>query len=169
MVVNQVENKQNYIVYNFIQEYNKNMNKENKQLHLVSNITALAAIDAIKAAFAEAEKVGIKISVTIVDSSLNLVAFSRGDGATPHSSETSRRKANTAASTGKATGWMSSDLAITLPLASNNLLTNVPGGVPFRFEGILVGGLGIAGGTVEQDSQIAQATLTAIGADSIIS
>ena len=141
------------------------MNKNTPPLRSVSNITAFAAIDAVKAAFAEAQKIGINISVAVVDTSLNLVAFARGDGATPHSAETSRRKANTAASTGKITGWMGPDLAITLPMASGNLLTNVPGGVPLRFNGVLGGGLGIAGGTIEQDNAIAQATLIAIGAD----
>ena len=141
------------------------MDKNTTQLHFVSNITAAFAIDALKAAFSEAQKIGINISVAIVDTSLNLVAFSRGDRATPHSAKTSRRKANTAASTGKPTGWMGSDLAVTLPMASGNLLTNIPGGVPLRFSGVLGGGLGIAGGTVDQDNAIAQSTLIAIGAD----
>lgn len=137
------------------------------QLRSVANITSDTALQAIKAAFTEAEKQGINISVAVVDVSLNLVAFARGDGATPHSIETSRRKANTAASTGKVTGWMDENLAVTLPMAGNNLLTNVPGGVPLRFNSVLGGGLGIAGGTVEQDNTIARATLNAIGADEI--
>ena len=142
------------------------MDKDTK-LHSVLNITAATAIETIQIAFVEAKKIGINISVAVVDTSLSLVAFSRGDGATPHSAETSRRKANTAASTGKVTGWMSSDLAVTLPMASGNLLTNVPGGVPLRFNGVLGGGLGIAGGTVEQDSAIAKSALVAIGADTL--
>lgn len=143
------------------------MTKSAPQLHFVPNITAFVAMEAVNAAFDEAKKIGINISVAIVDRSLNLVAFARGDGATPHSAETSRRKANTAASTGKSTGWMGPDLAVTLPMASGNLLTNVPGGIPLRFEGVLGGGLGIAGGTVEQDSAIAKSTLKTIGADEI--
>ncbi len=135
------------------------------QLRPVSSVTVVAAIDAVKAALAEAQKVSINISVAVVDTSLNLVAFAHGDGATPHSSETSRRKADTAASTGKATGWMDAGLEVTLPMASGNLLTNVPGGVPLRFDGVLGGGLGIAGGTVEQDAAIAKATIESIGAD----
>lgn len=135
------------------------------QLHSVMNITANTSLKAITAALKEAEKLGVKISIAVVDRSLNLVAFSRGDGATPHSIETSKRKANTAASTGKATGWMEKELAKTLPMASGNLLTNIPGGVPLRFKGVLGGGLGIAGGTVEQDATIAKATLSVIGAD----
>lgn len=143
------------------------MDKNSSQLRSVSNITAEAALAAVNTAFEEAKKAGVNISVAVVDTSLNLIAFAKGDGATPHSAETSRRKANTAASTGKVTGWMDSDLAVTLPMASGNLLTNVPGGIPLRFNGALGGGLGIAGGTVEQDTAISKATLAAIGADSI--
>lgn len=133
----------------------------------VSNITAEAALQLIRAALAEAERLGLKMSIAVVDTSMTLVAFTRGDGATPHSVETSRRKANTAASTGRITGWMPQDLAITLPLGSGNLLTNIPGGVPIRFKGMLVGGLGVAGGTVEQDAAVAKAALESLGADSI--
>lgn len=144
------------------------MNKKNEpQLRSVANINVETALQAINNAFAESKKLGVNISVAITDVSLNLVAFARGDNATPHSVETSRRKANTAASTGRATGWMDENIAVALPLASNNLLTNVPGGVPLRFNGVLGGGLGIAGGTVEQDNTIARATLKAIGADEI--
>jgi uncharacterized protein GlcG (DUF336 family) len=143
------------------------MDKTSSQLRSISNITAEAALNAISVAFTEAKKAEVNISVAVVDTSLNLIAFSKGDGATPHSAETSQRKANTSASTGKATGWMDFNLAVTLPMASGNLLTNIPGGVPLRFNGVLGGGLGIAGGTVDQDDAISKATLVAIGADTI--
>jgi glc operon protein GlcG len=39
--------------------------------------------------------------------------------------------------------------------------------VPIFFGGIFVGGLGIAGGTPDQDIEIATAVLAAIGADSL--
>lgn len=130
-------------------------------------ITTAAALQAIQTALAEASKQGVRISVAIVDPALSLVAFARGDGATPHSIETSRRKANTAASTGKPTGWMSAELAVTLPMGTGNLLTNIPGGVPIRFNGTLVGGMGIAGGTVEQDAAVASAAISTLGADPV--
>ena len=133
----------------------------------VPNITIEGALELVKAAMAEARKKGLKYSVAVVDASMTLIAFGKDDGATPHSVETSRRKANTAASTGKATGWMSSELAVSLPMASGNLLTNIPGGVPIRFKGSLVGGLGVAGGTVEDDAAIAKSALAAIGSDEV--
>lgn len=131
----------------------------------ISSISHEIALEIVRIAIQEGTKLGIAISVTVVDPALTLTAFGRADAATPHSIETSRRKANTAASTKKKTGWMKDSLEITLPLASNNLLTNVPGGFPIKFEGKILGGLGIAGGTVEQDAEIAKNTMNAIGAD----
>jgi uncharacterized protein GlcG (DUF336 family) len=105
------------------------------------------------------------MSVVVVGSSLEKVALVSMDAATPHSRETSLKKAQTAASTRRPTGWMPAGLAVELPLASGGLLTNIPGGFPIKIDGIVVGGLGVAGGTVEQDAQIAAAVLSAFGAD----
>ncbi len=132
----------------------------------VATISYDTASIAVATAIKEGVKQGIAVSVAVVDPSMSLVAFGKADGATPHSIETSRRKANTAASTKKQTGWMDNSLAVALPAAANNMLTNVPGGFPLKFDGKVVGGLGIAGGTVDQDAAIAQATISAIGADS---
>ncbi|MFB8276941.1 GlcG/HbpS family heme-binding protein [Nocardia colli] len=128
-------------------------------------VTVDAALRAITTAISKGAEQGVPVSVAIVDPGMNLVAFAKADGATAHSAETSRRKANTAASTRKATGWMPPDLALTLPLAAGNLLTNVPGGFPLSFDGVVAGAIGIAGGTVEQDAAIAKAVLTELGCD----
>ncbi len=126
-------------------------------------VTTDAALRVIATALAEGAKAGVKVSATVVDPAMGLVAFARADGATPHSVETSRRKANTAASTRRPSGWISSELELMLPIAAGNLLTNVTGGVPLVFEGEHAGGLGIAGGTPAQDAEIAVATLDALG------
>ena len=131
----------------------------------VPNISVEKALEAIRQALDIAKSIGVKMSVTIVDRSMNLIAFAKADGATPHSTETSRKKANTAASNGKATGWVSPDLVITLPLGTDNKLTNVGGGMPLVFEGKLVSGLGIAGGTVDQDKEVALKVLKEIGSE----
>jgi glc operon protein GlcG len=126
-----------------------------------------AAQNAVRAAMVEAAAAGVVPVVTVVDPSMTMVAFGKADGATPHSVETSRRKANTAASTRRKTGWMQDSFAIELPLATGGLLTNIPGGSPLIFDGTLVGGIGIAGGTPDQDAAVAEATLAAIGADPV--
>jgi glc operon protein GlcG len=130
-------------------------------------ITHEAALEVLAVAITEGAKLGVAISATVVEPSTNLIAFARADGATPHSAETSRRKANTSASTRRATGWMPAELALALPMGTGNLITNVRGGVPLAFEGVFGGGLGIAGGTPDQDAVIAVATLAAVGADPV--
>jgi uncharacterized protein GlcG (DUF336 family) len=56
-------------------------------------------------------------------------------------------------------------LELKLSLGANNLLTNIPGGHPIIFDGKVVGGFGIAGGTVEQDAEVAAAVKRQIGSE----
>jgi uncharacterized protein GlcG (DUF336 family) len=122
------------------------------------------ALDIIGKAMAIGQTMGMRASVWIVGPALEKIAFASADGATPHSRNSSLKKAQTAASTRKATGWMSGNLAIELPMAADGLLTNVPGGLPILAEdGQVVGAIGVAGGTVEQDAELAGATLQACG------
>lgn len=131
----------------------------------VPTISYEAAAAIVSTAIAKGAEESVAVSVAVVDPGLNLVAFGKADGATAHSVETSRRKANTAASTKKESGWMPESLELTLPLGANNLLTNIPGGHPIIFDGKVVGGFGIAGGTVDQDALIAAAVKSQIGSD----
>jgi uncharacterized protein GlcG (DUF336 family) len=123
------------------------------------------ALHLVQLAIDEGTKVGLAVAVTVVDPAMALVAYARADGITPHSAETSRRKAQTSASTRRASGWMQGELAQALPAGTGNLLTNIKGGVPLRFDGMLIGGLGVAGGAPDQDAEIARAVLAAVDAD----
>lgn len=129
-------------------------------------VSHTAAQRLVAAAITEGASRGIAVAVTVVDPALGLVAYVRADGTTPHSVETSRRKANTAASTRKPTGWMQGDFAVALPLGTGNLLTNIRGGFPLVVEGRNVGGLGVAGGAPDQDAEIAVAALAQEGFES---
>jgi glc operon protein GlcG len=125
-----------------------------RQFTVVTLETALAVV---QRAIAEAEKRGVQASVSIVDPGMNLIAFAKADGATPHSVYSSRSKANTAASTRRPTGWMGADLALSIPLATELKLTNIKGGFPLNFGGTVSGAIGVAGGTPDQDGEIAAA------------
>jgi glc operon protein GlcG len=133
----------------------------------VEVITSETALAAVKAALEESQQLGAPISVAVYSPLLTLVAFAQGDGAPTHSIETSQRKARTSASTRRSSGYLPDSLAIALPLASGNQLTNLGGGLPIKFGTVHVGGIGIGGGTVEQDIAIAKAALEAIGADPV--
>jgi len=121
-----------------------------------------AAAAAVALALEEGKRRNVAVSATVVDPTMGLVAFGRADGSMPHSVETSRRKANTSASSKKPSGWMQGDFAVALPMGTNNLLTNIRGGFPLQFNGHFVGGLGIAGGTPDQDAEIGLAVLASL-------
>jgi uncharacterized protein GlcG (DUF336 family) len=132
-----------------------------------TTITTQAALELVTEAIAAGAERGVAVSVAVVDASMSLVAFAKADGATAHSVETSRRKANTAASTRRATGWMGPDLDPGLALGTGMSLTNIRGGLPVGFEAVHVGGLGIAGGTPAEDTEIAAVALARVGADMV--
>jgi glc operon protein GlcG len=125
-----------------------------RQFTVVTLETALAVV---QRAIAEAEKRDVQASVAVVDPAMNLIAFAKADGATPHSVYSSRRKANTAASTRHPTGWMGEDLALSIPLATELKLTNIKGGSPLNLGGTVSGAIGVAGGTPDEDAEIAAA------------
>lgn len=78
-------------------------------------VDAQSALEIVTFAIREGGRIGVRCSVTVVGPSMELVAFGKADGATPHSVDSSRRKANTAASTRRDTGWMPESLALPLP------------------------------------------------------
>jgi len=133
----------------------------------IQTVTYETAANAIAVAIERAERLGVRAVATVVDASLVPVAFGKADGAPSHSVETSRRKAMTSASTRKASATIPADLAVALEHGSGGLLTSIGGGLPIAFDGVHVAGLGIAGGSPQQDVEIAVATLTAIGADEV--
>ena len=80
-------------------------------------------------------------------------------------------KAWTSASFGGASTGAMSDMLSGFPPHAIALLASRPrylplaGGLPIRFAGRLVGAVGVAGATPDQDEAIARAALVAIGAD----
>jgi glc operon protein GlcG len=130
-------------------------------------VTFAVASRAVTVGIEIAERAGVRAVVSVADPAMALVAFGRADGATPHSAETSRRKAATAASTRKPTAAMLPELANALEHGSGGLLTSIKGGVPLVFDGVHVGGVGVAGGHPDQDALIAAELLAALGADEV--
>lgn len=138
------------------------IDNDNRYTRTVRVLNARTALKALGIGLEQGASMGVPFTITIVGPTLEPIAVVSDDGATPHSRETSRRKAQTAASTRRATGWMNETLAVQLPLGTGNLLTNVLGGVPVAVDGQVVAGLGVAGGTVEQDFEIAKAIIEAL-------
>ena len=127
------------------------------------NIIAVeTAIEMVLAALNAAEARGISVSVVICGTELQLIAAARGDGAAPHSIETTTRKAQSAALRRKPSGTFDARFDVTLALASGNLLTNLLGGLPIVLNGVFIGGIGVGGGSPDEDVLVAQAALAVI-------
>lgn len=113
-------------------------------------------------AIAEAKAQNIAICVSIVDQHGNLKALKRMDGTPLMTLESSQMKAFTSASAPYSTRLIA-NMAAKDP---NHALTDVPGllllpgGLPiFSASGEHIGGIGIGGGSADQDEACAQAAL----------
>ncbi len=130
-------------------------------------ITAEAAAAACQAAVAHARRLGLRINVAVTDSSGVLAAFLRMPGAFLHSVEIAIDKAYTAASFGFPTHqWVDvigHDEALRIGLPLRPRLVFFGGGLPMRDGDVLVGGIGVSGGSAAQDEACARAGLTALG------
>lgn len=130
-------------------------------------LTHRGALDALTAAVAKAEEIGVPQNIVIVDASGVLLASIRMDGAKYLSIETATGKARFAASHNAPSGHQPFEAGITVAVVTKGTSTNFPGGLPIRFGSRLAGGIGVGSGTGEQDLVVARAALQAIGADEI--
>lgn len=132
-----------------------------------ASINHAAAVALIAAACAAARDMGIEVAVAVTDAGGHLKAFERTDGAPFLTGEVAADKAWTAASFGVATHvWNSYVMDPKIaPLASLPRLMAVGGGNPIKEAGKLVGGIGVSGGTYQQDQDIAEAALKSLGFD----
>jgi uncharacterized protein GlcG (DUF336 family) len=131
-------------------------------------IDVTAASEAVRAAVSHAASLGICINVAVADSGGNLAAFLRMPGAFLHSIDIAIDKAYTAASFGLATSQWHAALqdhsaAVREGIVRRPRFVGFGGGLPILEAGLRIGGIGVSGGSEEQDEACAQAGLTAIG------
>ncbi|MCB8748074.1 heme-binding protein [Rhodoferax sp. U2-2l] len=130
-----------------------------------------AAATAVHAAVQHADQLGIRINVAVVDVGGNLAAFLRMPGAFLHSIDIAIDKAYTAASFGLPTSQWHAALqqhsdAVREGIVRRPRFVAFGGGLPIVEAGQRVGGIGVSGGSEEQDEACAQAGLAAIGLSS---
>ena len=127
---------------------------------------------ATKAAAAAQDKCkqdGYRVTVAVVDRAGVLKVLLRGDGAGPHSTDSSTKKAYTAASLRRPTAELAEMVAKTpaaqgLQYMNENILI-LGGGLPIEIGGEVVGGIGVGGAPGGHlDAACAQAGLDSIGA-----
>lgn len=130
-------------------------------------ISVEAASQALAATVSHARQMGISINVAVTDSSGTLAGFLRMPGAFLHSIDIAIDKAYTAASFGFPTSqWMKileGDPALKAGIPLRPRLVIFGGGLPIVEQGVRIGGIGVSGGSAEQDEECARAGLKAIG------
>jgi glc operon protein GlcG len=117
---------------------------------------AQAAIDA---AVAEAKKHNWKMNVTVTDSGGNLVAFQRMDGAMLASIQIAEHKARAAATFRRPTKVFEDGINLmhlNYLLAFDGVIAS-RGGIPLIEQGLLIGAIGVSGGTDSQDEIVSEA------------
>jgi uncharacterized protein GlcG (DUF336 family) len=120
----------------------------------------------LEAARAKARQIGVPMHIAVVDEGTKLVAFARMDDAWLGSIDIAQNKAYTA----RAFDMPTKDLA---PLAqpggplygieasNHGLLIVFAGGIPLVSGGRVMGAIGVSGGIVEQDQEVAEAGVAA--------
>ena len=130
-------------------------------------ITANQAQNIIAAGEARAAEIGVQVNIAILDAGAHLKAFGRMDRALIGSIDIALNKARTAALFGMRTeligefckpGGTSPGLEQT-----NGGLVVFAGGIPLTSaDGLVIGAVGVSGGSVAQDQEIAEAAAAAI-------
>lgn len=124
------------------------------------NINHEQARKAVAAAVVEARKQNLPMAIAVVDNSGMLVAFERMDNTQTGSVGVAQDKAVSAAMYRRPTKVFQDVLAAggaglrVLTLRNANA---VEGGIPILVDGKIMGGLGVSGGTAEQDGSVAKA------------
>lgn len=133
-----------------------------------ANINREAAVALIAASLAAAKDIGIEATIAVTDATGHLRAFERTDGAPFLTVDVAIDKAWTAASFGFPThvwnDYVTSDPKVA-PLAHRPRMVAVGGGYPILENGRLIGGLGVSGGSYQQDQDAAETALRKLGFD----
>jgi uncharacterized protein GlcG (DUF336 family) len=129
---------------------------------VAETVTLSAAQTIVEAARAKAEEIGVPMNIAVVDEGNNLTAFARMDGAWLGSIDIAKNKAYTARAFDMSTKDLAPLCQPNQPLfgihASNQgQLIIFAGGIPLEAGGKVVGAVGVSGGSVEADHEVAEA------------
>ena len=115
-------------------------------------------------AIKEANKIGIRISVAIVDSAGETILFEKMDGAPRISADAAMKKARTAQSMNLSTGddwleFMKDDEVLQRGIPLLKDFTFLGGGSPILYKELSLGAIGVSGGHYKQDEQCVKRAL----------
>ena len=122
----------------------------------------------ISAAERKAQEMGQPMNIAVMDAGRNLVAFHRMDGAWVASIDIAIDKAFTSAGRGLTTRKIGEMAQPGQPLFGINTTNGgriviFAGGIPLMRDGEVVGAIGVSGGTVDEDHEVAEAGVAAFG------
>ena len=122
----------------------------------------------ISAAEQKAQEIGQPMNIAVVDAGRNLKAFVRMEDAWLGSIDISIDKAFTSASFKMSTLELVDLTQPEQPLFGLNTTNDgriviFAGGIPLKRDDEIVGAIGVSGGTVEQDQEVAEAGVSAFG------
>lgn len=122
-----------------------------------TEIHALAA-----ACRTEAEKIGINVTVAVVDDGAHLLYLERLNGAKIMSIEIATQKARTSAISHRPTKTFAERVETSISFLVVPGILPLGGGLPILAGDQCLGGVGVSGGSAEQDEQIAAAGIAAL-------
>ena len=133
---------------------------------MAESVTLSTAQAVVEAARAKAEEIGVPMNIAVVDEGNNLTAFARMDGAWLGSIDIAQNKAYTARSFDMSTQELAPLAQPNQPLygieaSTQGRLIVFAGGIPLKAGGQVVGAVGVSGGSVEQDHEVAEAGVAA--------
>lgn len=133
---------------------------------MAAPLTLADAKAVLDAALAKAEEIGQPMNVAVVDAGAHLVTFARQDGAILASIDIATRKARTSALLQMTTAQLGEAAQPGAPLygveTTNGGLVVFGGGIPLERDGEVVGAVGVSAGSVEQDTEVAEAGVAAL-------
>ncbi|QFU84587.1 GlcG/HbpS family heme-binding protein [Natronorubrum aibiense] len=129
----------------------------------MTDVTLDTAKEMIEAAEGEAAEIGVPMCIAVMDEGANLVAFHRMDGALLASVDIAQNKAYSSVSLKMDTETIHEvsqpgESLYGLGNTNDGRIITFGGGLPLEDEsGDVVGGIGVSGGSAEEDIQVAQA------------
>ena len=130
-------------------------------------ISLQKALRLIEATHGKAAELGITVTTAVVDEGGHLVALGRMDGARWHTPHIAQGKAFTVAAFQRPGEQLEriADMSFfrALQTRMGGLIIAGKGAMPILEDGKVVGGIGVSGGSGEQDQECIEAALAAVG------
>lgn len=129
-------------------------------------VAAEGAQKALAAAQAKSEEMGVPVCITVADAAGRMLAFLRMDGAPVLSAQLSQDKAYTVTAFSLPTAdWypmIKDEPALLHGIVKADRLMIFGGGVPITHGDVIIGAVGVSGGSAEEDAAIAEAGAQAL-------